>query len=250
MIGRSQSEPGTGFLCGEERAVPFCLVVRGRQDAEIDDVGLSPIHASKQLLKVSHRKNSVIQDALAIRVFAKSVYMVKTDLSAAAQDGFAANRFFPRVRCQRCRMISALVDNLAKFYEKGNLAQVEAIARSMLTAIPDDVVALAFLALALYQMGRIDDAHQAFQRVAARVEQHEESIDDTRCELASAAMFRAATQAHSGLADGWSRIAYILNRLGLQKPAARVFQAALSARGLIKTIPIRARDTVKKVLSA
>jgi len=128
-------------------------------------------------------------------------------------------------------MILALVDYLSIFYQTGNLTQVEVIARSILAAVPEDVVALQFLGLALYQMGRLDDAHLAFKRVAARPDQEAPGNDRTACEPADVAIYRAATRAHSGLADGWYRIALVLNRFGFHHPAARAFNAALASRG-------------------
>jgi tetratricopeptide (TPR) repeat protein len=133
-------------------------------------------------------------------------------------------------------MIPALVDYLAMFYQKGNLVQVEVISRSMLAAIPDDIVALAFLGLALYQMGRVDDAHRAFTRVAARQDAQDEVRDGTSCEPARSATFRAATRAHSGLADGWFKIALILNKFGFKRPALRAFAAASAAFGFTETL--------------
>ena len=134
-------------------------------------------------------------------------------------------------------MITALIDYLAMFYQTGNLAQVEAISRSMLAAIPDDLVALQFLGLALYQMGRDDDAYQAFKRVAARLHRHEKAGGSSGCEAASAVSYREATRAYSGLADGWHRIALVLNKFGFHSPAARAFEAELAARGVTqKTI--------------
>jgi cytochrome c-type biogenesis protein CcmH/NrfG len=128
-------------------------------------------------------------------------------------------------------MIYALVDHLAMFYQSGNMTQVEAIARSMLTAIPDDIVALQFLGLALYQMGRVDDARRAFKRVAVTQAQQEHCANDTSCEPAHRAMLRAATRAHSGLAEGWYRIALALNKFGFDQPATRAFAAAMAASG-------------------
>jgi hypothetical protein len=134
-------------------------------------------------------------------------------------------------------MIPALVEYLATFYQKGNLAQVEVIARSMLVAIPDDIVALGFLGLALYQMGRIDDAYSALKRVAFRVDEQKESEDCGVCEQAGIATFRAATQAHCGLADGWYRIALLLDLFGFKKPASCAFEAASAARGSAEGFP-------------
>lgn len=127
-------------------------------------------------------------------------------------------------------MISVLVDYLSGFYQAGNLAQLEVIARNMLAAVPKDVVSLPLLGLALYQMGRFDDAHQAFKRVAVTAGQREKPDGFTECELAHVTIFRASTREHSGLADGWYRIALALNRFGLHQPAARVSEAALAAR--------------------
>jgi tetratricopeptide (TPR) repeat protein len=140
-------------------------------------------------------------------------------------------------------MIYILVDYLAMFYQAGDLAQLEVIARSMLTAVPNDVVALQFLGLALYQTGRVDEAHRVFKRVAATPDQQEEQAGLSACELAHVTIFRAATRAHSGLADGWYRIALALNGFGFYRPAARAFDAALAVRGFTEAIPVRARQT-------
>lgn len=129
-------------------------------------------------------------------------------------------------------MISALIDYLAIFYQSGNLEQMEVIARSMLAAMPDDIVALQFLGLALYQMGRTDVAYQMFKRAASRLDYQGDGSDPTICEPASVVSYREATRAHSGLADGWYRIALALDKFGFHKPATRAFDAALAARGL------------------
>jgi hypothetical protein len=139
-------------------------------------------------------------------------------------------------------MISVLVDYLAAFYQTGNLNQVEVIARSLLAAVPDDLVALQFLGLALYQMGRVADAHLAFKRVAARQDQEEVWDSSNVCEPAHVATLRAATRAHSGLADGWRRIALLLNGFGFHKPATRAFAAAMAAGGV--TAGLLARPAV------
>ena len=47
-------------------------------------------------------------------------------------------------------MINALFDLLGAFYQSGDLAQAEWIARSILQAIPDDSVSLQFLGLVYY----------------------------------------------------------------------------------------------------
>lgn len=126
-------------------------------------------------------------------------------------------------------MIAALVNLLATFYQAGNLQQVETIARSMLATIPNDLVALQFLGLALYQMGRFDEARQAFRKAAARLERTPATAYPTTCEQAAIASYRKAVRAESGLAEGWRQIADALARLDFQKAATRAREAARTA---------------------
>lgn len=140
-------------------------------------------------------------------------------------------------------MIAALVDYLAVFSQAGDLAQLEVIARSMLSAIPEDLVALQFLGLALYQMGRTDEARAVFARVPASLDQHERWDGTGVCEPAAVETFRAATHAHSGLAEGWHRIALILIKFGLNKPAIRALEAASAARGLSRRSSAKRRKS-------
>jgi len=136
-------------------------------------------------------------------------------------------------------MIYALVDYLAMFYQSGNLVQVEVIARSMLSSIPEDLVALQFLGLALYQMGRVDEARRMFSRAAAKLTSKEKSSSDDTCELAEDASLRAATRRNSGLAEGWHRISQILSKLNFEVPAARALEASVASDGAISTVSVR-----------
>jgi len=143
-------------------------------------------------------------------------------------------------------MIPALVEFLGVFCQTGDLAQVEVIARSMLSAIPEDLVALQFLGLALYQMGRTDEARAVFARVPASLDQHEKWDGIGVCEPAGVETFRAATQPHSGLADGWNRIALLLTRFGFNRPAMRALEAASAAHGLCRRSSVeRRRSTMR-----
>lgn len=131
-------------------------------------------------------------------------------------------------------MTLALIDLLALFYQSGNLARMEVIARSMLSAVPNDVVALQFLGLALYLKGHTEDAYKLFRRFAAGVSIVASPVKDhqTSCELAATASYRAATRPGSGLAPGWHKIAQMLARLGFQNDADNAHRAALAAEGL------------------
>ena len=128
-------------------------------------------------------------------------------------------------------MISLLVEYLSIFYQAGDTVQLEVIARSLLAAIPDDLVALQFLGMALYQMGRVDDAYQAFKQVATKQDQAVALSRASDCESSSDVSYREATSVHSGLADAWHQIAQILIKFGFQRPADRAHQAAAAAGG-------------------
>lgn len=128
-------------------------------------------------------------------------------------------------------MISTLIGSLAMFFQAGDLAQVEIVARSILSSIPEDLVALQFLGLALYQMGRTREAQEVFAKVPASLEQHEQWNGSGICRPAEAETFRVATQANSGLTEGWNRIAHLLTMFGFPKPASRALAAASAARG-------------------
>lgn len=63
-------------------------------------------------------------------------------------------------------MINALFDLLGAFYQSGDLAQAEWIARSILRAIPDDSVSLQFLGLVYYRTRRRAQALRFFAAAA------------------------------------------------------------------------------------
>jgi tetratricopeptide (TPR) repeat protein len=131
-------------------------------------------------------------------------------------------------------MTLALVDLLAIFYQSGNLERMEAIARSMLSAVPNDLVALQFLGLALYLRGRTEEAYRLFRRYVRLAESADSKpVLVTTCELAADASYEAAIRPGSGLARGWHGIAGILTRLGYRRHASRAHQAALTAAGTL-----------------
>lgn len=127
-------------------------------------------------------------------------------------------------------MTLALIDLLAIFYQAGDLERMEVIARSMLSAVPNDLVALQFLALALYLRGRTEDAYRLFRRYAFLAETPTAAPEHaTTCQLAAQASYAAATRPGSGLARGWLGIARILARLGYGNQAGQARAAALTA---------------------
>lgn len=130
-------------------------------------------------------------------------------------------------------MIPALIDLMGACYQAGNPNQMAVIARSILTSIPEDVVALQFLGLALYQMGRIEAARQAFSRVRARPNMRRKFDHATTEEKAATTLYRVASAPASGLGDAWQHIALAMRRLGFRSAAARAYQTSLVARGLV-----------------
>jgi hypothetical protein len=127
-------------------------------------------------------------------------------------------------------MIPALIDLLGTFYQAGNPGQMAVIARSMLATIPGDLVALQFLGLALYQLGRKDSAHRVFRTVAEKFEFEPQPELDTTLELAAVTNYRQATQPGSGLAEGWHRIGLILSKYGFHRAADNAFLAWRKAK--------------------
>jgi tetratricopeptide (TPR) repeat protein len=138
-------------------------------------------------------------------------------------------------------VIPALIDLMGAYYQAGNLTQMQAIARSILAAIPEDMVALQFLGLALYQMGRIEAARQVFTRVAARPNKAPTRDLLTTGELATNTIYREATCPRSGLGEAWQHIAHALDSLGFRNAATRAFQSSLAAKGLVPKATSEAR---------
>jgi hypothetical protein len=129
-------------------------------------------------------------------------------------------------------MTLALIDLLATFYLNGNLERMEAIARSMLLAVPNDIVALQFLGLSLYLRGRTEDAYRLFKRyVSLTTNPQQQQKLPTSCELAASATYQAAIRPGSGLTNGWHGIAVILSNLGYGRHAVRARRAARAAAG-------------------
>ena len=128
-------------------------------------------------------------------------------------------------------MISALVDLLGSYYQAGNWDQLEIVARTMLAAMPDDIVSLQFLGLALYEAGRHTDAYLAFGQAASRLDGQPGERFETTCDRAASITFRTAIHPHSGLADGWWHIAGALTKFGFRKAAHSACRAALSSQG-------------------
>jgi predicted Zn-dependent protease len=131
-------------------------------------------------------------------------------------------------------MITALIDLMGTFYQAGNPGQMEVLARSILAAIPDDIVALQFLGLALYQMGRIESAKQAFAKACALTPKRRRGDRlVTTGEMATTTLHREARAPASGLSDAWQHIALASRSLGFRGAATRAYEASLAAKGLV-----------------
>jgi hypothetical protein len=134
---------------------------------------------------------------------------------------------------RRIVMITALIDLMGAYYQAGNLPQMAVIARSILAAIPNDLVALQFLGLALYQMGRIDAARRVFSAVCVRMDKPQPNDLVTTGESAAATIYREARAPASGLGDAWQQIAHAMRSLGFRNAATRAYETSLAARGLV-----------------
>lgn len=130
-------------------------------------------------------------------------------------------------------MITALIDLMGAYYQAGNLPQMAVIARSILASIPEDVVALQFLGLALYQMGRIEAARQVFSKVYARGNGARGNDLVTTGEPAAATILRVARAPASGLSEAWQHIAHALHSLGFGNAATQAYETSLAAKRLV-----------------
>lgn len=134
-------------------------------------------------------------------------------------------------------MIGALMDLLGGAYVIGNLARVEAIARSLLTAVPDDRVSLQFLGLAYYRSGRIEQAKGVFARVinrrkksSVRMPWHSRRLLQGDVAAAATVCYSEATRPSADLARTWFDLGVALDELGTPEKAISAFNAALAAQ--------------------
>lgn len=127
-------------------------------------------------------------------------------------------------------MIDALFDLLGSFYQNGDFVQAEWIARSILQAIPDDIVSLQFLGLLYYRTRRREQALKVFAAAgdAPAGVSGAAPLDDGL--QASAQCLRAARSRGSTLAGAWYDLGRLLLRLGHDQQALNALQAAIAAR--------------------
>lgn len=128
-------------------------------------------------------------------------------------------------------MIDALFDLLGTFYQSGNFEQAEWIARSILQAIPDDIVSLQFLGLLYHRTRRRAQAMQVFAATAAgdTPASAVPGLEDSSLQ-ASAQCRRAASTRGSTLASAWYDLGRLLLRLGHRQQAVHALQAAIAAQ--------------------
>ena len=132
-------------------------------------------------------------------------------------------------------MIAALVDLLGIFYANNDLPNFEVIARSIQTAIPNDLVSLQFLGLVYYRTGRIDEAVSVFERVirwrnsGAAVQGGETNADISDSDRSSTACMRESTKPDSFLAKAWYDLGAVLLQLRRFDLAISVLRNSLSA---------------------
>lgn len=133
-------------------------------------------------------------------------------------------------------MISTLVDLLGNFYARNDFTNFEAIARSLLAAIPNDQVSLQFLGLVYYRTGRITDAIQIFEKVVRRrkpAPEAELNIGEAVLspgDSAAAVCYQEATRDRPDLAPAWYDLGAALLELGKHEQAIPAFRSALMAQ--------------------
>lgn len=130
-------------------------------------------------------------------------------------------------------MISTLVDLLANFYARNDFTNFEAIARSLLNAVPNDQVSLQFLGLAYYRTGRVKDAIRVFNKALLRRKPVKADAGNTSLasgDHAAAACYQEATRHSPELSQAWFDLGTTLLELGKYKQALPAFHNALLAQ--------------------
>ncbi len=129
-------------------------------------------------------------------------------------------------------MVGALTELLGYFYQVGHFTQLEAVARTILTTIPDDTVSLHFLGLAYLRTGRAGAAARLFHKKARETPERKPTAMATSqdAQTAADACYRATTELNPGFADTWYGMAMELDELGLQEQAVSVLHNAVIAR--------------------
>ena len=132
-------------------------------------------------------------------------------------------------------MIRALMELLGNFYQSSNFSQVEVIAHTIRTAMPDDMISLQVLGLAYLKTGRTADALRLFRKAdrgrPPPVLESSVGAGDgqSQFEVATSVYYREATCRSPGLARLWYDLGNEL--IGLKRPQQSIwaFRAATVA---------------------
>ena len=101
-------------------------------------------------------------------------------------------------------MIGALTELLGYFYQVGHFTQLEAVARTILTTIPDDTVSLHFLGLAYLRTGRASAAARLFRKERGKIQDGQRMTAVSPAQEAQTAAddcYRATTELNPRFAD-------------------------------------------------
>lgn len=137
-------------------------------------------------------------------------------------------------------MISALIELLGNFYASNDLTSVEALARSIHAAVPDDQVSLMFLGLAYYKSGRAREALRIFDAVGGKRKARAATatpgtLRDTADglgdhESAVVACYEEATRRSPLLARLWCDLGMVLTELRRFELAIPAFRSSIKAQ--------------------
>jgi len=128
-------------------------------------------------------------------------------------------------------MLTTLVNLLGHFYAVNDFGNVEAIARSIHSAVPSDQVSLQFLGLVYYRTGRVKDAVLIFDKVRGKRKPFRSSGSAAPpAKTAAAACYEEATKDNPELARAWYDLGTALIELRKYDLAIPAFQSSLSAQ--------------------
>ena len=129
-------------------------------------------------------------------------------------------------------MIPALMELMNTCYHCGDFDQLGAVARTLLNAVPDDIVSAHFLALAYIKTGRPRDASSLFERLRRRMQTLSRRPRSERgaVQPAREVCLSVATERDPEYASTWLSLALDLEQAGRGHEAIAMLRLAVAAR--------------------
>ena len=128
-------------------------------------------------------------------------------------------------------MISALMELMHHTCQSGDFTLLATVARTLLDAVPDDIVSAQVLAVAYLKTGRQGEAMQLFERLRSRLPAlKRRNAANASLQSAQAVCLSEATDRNPDYAGTWRTLAGELMQLGRNDEAVAMLRLAIAAR--------------------